>query len=122
MNWDVGGGSFASVSVCTALVVVRWRASWSLVLLAMLWFPSSDDCVEDCISVSSSKDGTTRVQAMLSCSLLDCDEGWNRVSSPEDNTIIVGALRDHRYWNARPPTIAVLLQPPCPILFKGEAT
>jgi hypothetical protein len=31
VNWDVGGGSFASVSVCTAIVVVRWRVSWSLV-------------------------------------------------------------------------------------------
>ena len=44
MNWDAGGGSFASVTVCNALVVVRWRASWSLALLyiSMLWFPSSD--------------------------------------------------------------------------------
>ena len=46
----------------------------SLALLAMLWFPSSDDCVEDCISVSSSEGGTTRVGAMLDCSLLDCIE------------------------------------------------
>ena len=52
-----------------ALVVVRWRASWSLVLLAMIWFPSSDNCVEDCISVSSSEGGTTRVEAMLSLNL-----------------------------------------------------
>ena len=48
MNWDVGGGSFASVSICTAMAVARW----SLVLLAMVRFPSS----EECISVSSSKD------------------------------------------------------------------
>ena len=71
VNWDVGGGSIASISVCNALVVVRWRASWSLVLLAMIWFPSSDNCVEDCISVSSSEGGTTRVGAMLDSSLLD---------------------------------------------------
>ena len=48
--------------------------------------------------MSSSEDDTTRVEAMLGCSLLDCDEGWNKVSfpetvsSPEDSTIIVGAL------------------------------
>jgi hypothetical protein len=76
VKWDVGGGSFASISVCNALVVVRWRASWNLVLLyiSMLWFPSFDDSVEDCISVSSSEGGTTRVGAMLDCSLLDCNE------------------------------------------------
>ena len=51
MNWDVGGGSFASVSICTAMAVARW----SLVLLAMVRFPSS----EECISVSSSKDDAT---------------------------------------------------------------
>ena len=61
----MSGGSFASVSVCTAMVMARWRASWSLVLLAMLWFPSS----EDCISVSSFEGGTARVGAMLDCSL-----------------------------------------------------
>ena len=50
----------------------------------MLWFPSSDDWGEDCISVSSSEDDTTRVEAMLDdCSLLDCDEDWNKVSFPE---------------------------------------
>ena len=43
--------------------------------------------------MSSSEGDTTRVKAML-----DCDEGWNKVSfpetvsSPEDSTIIVGAL------------------------------
>jgi hypothetical protein len=74
VKWDVGGGSFASVSVCNALIVVHCRASWSLVLLAMLWFSSSDDCVEDCISVSLSEGGTTRVEAMLDCSLMDCIE------------------------------------------------
>ena len=49
--------------------------------------------------MSSSEDDTTRVEAMLDdCSLLDCDEDWNKVSfpetvsSPEDSTIIVGAL------------------------------
>ena len=53
--------------------------------------------------MTSSEDDTTRVEAMLGCSLLDCslldcDEGWNKVSfpetvsSPEDSTIIVGAL------------------------------
>ena len=67
VDWDAGGGSLGSVSVCTALVVVRWRASWSLVLLAMIWFPSSDNCVEDCISVSSSEGGTTRVRTLLDC-------------------------------------------------------
>ena len=42
--------------------------------------------------MSSSEDDTTRVEAMLGCSLLDCDEGWNKVSfpetvsSPEDDT------------------------------------
>jgi hypothetical protein len=54
--------------------------------------------------VSSSDDGTTGVGALLDCSLLDCDEDWTTVSSPEtmsspetasspeDNTTIVGAL------------------------------
>ena len=48
--------------------------------------------------MSSSEDDTTRVEAMLGCSLLDCDEDWNKVSfpetvsSPEDSTIIVRAL------------------------------
>ena len=47
-----------SFSISGAVDVVRWRA---IVLLAMLWFP-----------VSSSEDSTIRVEAMLSCSLLDC--------------------------------------------------
>ena len=60
--------------------------------------------------MSSSDDGTTGVGALLDCSLLDCDEDWTTVSSPEtmsspetasspetmsspeDNTTIVGAL------------------------------
>ena len=48
--------------------------------------------------MSSSEDDTTRDKAMLDCSLLDCGEDWNEVSfpetvsSPEDSTIIVGAL------------------------------
>ena len=48
--------------------------------------------------MSSSEDDTTRVEAMLNCSLLDGGEDWNEVSfpetvsSPEDSTIIVGVL------------------------------
>jgi hypothetical protein len=39
-------------SVCSAaVVVVLWRASWYLVLLAMLRSPSSDDCIDNCTSV-----------------------------------------------------------------------
>ena len=72
VDWDAGGGSLGSVSVCTALVVVRWRASWDFVLLAMLSYPSSDDCVEDFTSVSTSEGGTTRAREMLDCSLLNC--------------------------------------------------
>ena len=72
-----------SFSVGGAMGVVRWSASWNLVLryTPMLRFPSSDDWGEDCISVSSSEDDTTRVEAMLGCSLLDCDEDWNRCHS-----------------------------------------
>ena len=36
MGWDVGGGSFVSFSISGAVDVVRWRARWNLVLLAML--------------------------------------------------------------------------------------
>ncbi len=103
VNWDVGGRSFASVcvigvcgfcsdgesSVCNALVVVCWRASWSLVLLAMFWSPSSDDCIEDCTSVSSSEGDTIRVGELLDCSLLDCVEDCTSVSSSGDDTIRV---------------------------------
>ena len=38
-------------SVCSAVVVVLWRDNWYLVLRAMLWSPSSDDCIEDCTSI-----------------------------------------------------------------------
>ena len=67
-----------SFSVGGAVGVVRWTASWNLVLryTPMLRFPSSDDWGEDCISVSSSEDDTTRVEAMLGCSLLDCSLLW----------------------------------------------
>jgi hypothetical protein len=47
------------------LVVFFWRASWYLILLAMLWSPSSDDCIEGCTSVSSSEGNTIRVGALL---------------------------------------------------------
>ncbi len=80
-------------SVGNATVEGRWRARWSLVLLAMLWSPSSDDCIEDCTSLSSSEGGDTiRVGALLGCSLLDCVEDCTSVSSSEDNTIRAWAL------------------------------
>jgi hypothetical protein len=45
VSWDVGGGLFVSFSVGGAVGVVRWSASWNLVLryTPMLGFPSSDD-------------------------------------------------------------------------------
>ena len=80
-------------SVCSAaVVVVLWRARWYLVLLAMLWYPSSDDCIEDCTSVSSSEGETIRVGALLDCSLLDCVEDCTSVSSSEGDTIRVWVL------------------------------
>ena len=69
MGWDVGGGSFVSFSISSAVDVVRWRASrraswrasWSLVLLAMLWSPSS----EDCTSVPPSEGDTSSVKRLV---------------------------------------------------------
>lgn len=81
-------------SVCSAVVMVLWRTSWYLVLLAFILFHSSDDCIEDCISVSPSDGDTIRVGALLECSLLDCFEECTSVSSSEGDTIRVGALLD----------------------------
>jgi hypothetical protein len=41
-------------SVFSAMVMILRRAGWDLVLLAMLWSPSSDGCGEDCSPVTSS--------------------------------------------------------------------
>ncbi len=57
-------------SVSSAMVGGRWRASWSLVLLAMLWSLSSEDCIEDCAYVSPSEGDTIMVGALLDCSEL----------------------------------------------------
>lgn len=48
-------------SVGNAMVGSRRRARRSFVLLAMLWPPSPDDCIEDCASGSSAEGDTTRV-------------------------------------------------------------
>ena len=48
----------------------HWRANWSLVLLAMLCSPYSEDCIEDCTSVSLSEGDTIMVGALLDCSEL----------------------------------------------------
>ena len=61
-------------SICIEMVVILRRAIWGLVLLAMLWSPSSGGCGEDCSPVASAEGDTTRVGAMLDCSLLDCVE------------------------------------------------
>ena len=81
-------------SVCSAVVMVLWRTSWYLVLLAFILFHSSDDCIEDCISVSPSDGDTIRVGALLECSLLDCFEECTSVSSSGVDTTRVGALLD----------------------------
>jgi hypothetical protein len=48
-------------SVGNAMVGGHWRASWSLVLLAMLWSPSS----EDCTSVPPSEGDTSSVKRLV---------------------------------------------------------
>ena len=57
-------------SVSNAMVGSCWRARRSLVLLAMLWSSSSEDCMEDCTSVSSSESDTNRAGELLDCSIL----------------------------------------------------
>jgi hypothetical protein len=100
-------------SVCSTVVVVLWRASWYLVLLVMLWSPSSGDCIGDCTSVSSSESDTIGVGALLECSLLDCAEDCT-VSSSEGDTIGVWALLEGHYWISRPPSLAVPSRTPSP--------
>ena len=56
-------------SVDNVVVVVLWRASWSLALLAMLWPHFSDDCIEDRTSVSLSEGDSNRVEALLAVGL-----------------------------------------------------
>ena len=62
VGWGIGRGSVFVIGicefccdgedfVCNAEVVVLRRASWYLVLLAMLRSPSSDDCIDNCTSV-----------------------------------------------------------------------
>ena len=58
----------------------------------MRWSPSSDDCIEDCTSVSLSEDGTIMVGALLDYSQLGRVEGCTSMSSSKGDIFIVWAL------------------------------
>ena len=66
---------------------------------------SSDCCIEDCTSVSSSEGDTIRVGALLDCSLLDCVEDCTSVSSSEDDTSRVWALLEWSLLECSPPEL-----------------
>jgi hypothetical protein len=107
-------------SVCGAVVVVLWQTSWDLVLLAMLWSPSSDVCGEDCSLVTSFEGDTTGVGALLDCSLLDCVEDITSVSSSEGDTIRVWALLESSLLECSSPELCGSVSDPESKLSEAE--